>query len=285
MDPAETTAVPAPEITRWGRFASPEMEALYRRHHLRQDTLQTSIVLAVVIAGVLLFIPNDYATLGPTRHFRMLLAARVTVAALTAALMFALRRGLTPAVRDRLLFAWMLLGALLMLAIGAARSPQHFPFYALTSVLAVLLIYLGIPTPLPAQMTVALLLTCGDGALLAVGGGAQIDPLFRRTLIVGYLVASVVGPYASWSLHRLKREQFAILLRESGVRSVLEEALAEIRTLRGIIPICSYCKRVRNDDGYWQQVEAYVTDRTEAQFSHGICPHCRDKAFEGTARR
>jgi cache domain-containing protein len=52
-----------------------------------------------------------------------------------------------------------------------------------------------------------------------------------------------------------------------------------IETLRGIVPICSYCKHVRDDKGYWSQVEAYVSEHSEAQFSHGICPDCREKHF------
>ena len=54
----------------------------------------------------------------------------------------------------------------------------------------------------------------------------------------------------------------------------LGEALAEIKTLRGIIPICTSCKKIRDDQGYWHQVEVYVRDHTEAQFSHGMCPEC-----------
>jgi DNA-binding response OmpR family regulator len=54
----------------------------------------------------------------------------------------------------------------------------------------------------------------------------------------------------------------------------LQHALANVKTLHGLLPICSYCKRIRGDDQYWQQVEAYIADRSEAQFSHGICPAC-----------
>jgi PAS domain S-box-containing protein len=53
----------------------------------------------------------------------------------------------------------------------------------------------------------------------------------------------------------------------------------EINTLRGIIPICSSCKNVRNDKGYWQQVETYIHDRSEAKFSHSICPECLEKLY------
>lgn len=54
----------------------------------------------------------------------------------------------------------------------------------------------------------------------------------------------------------------------------LEEALAQIKVLQGIIPICMYCKKVRNEADYWERVEAYVSKRSHAQFSHGICPEC-----------
>jgi len=54
----------------------------------------------------------------------------------------------------------------------------------------------------------------------------------------------------------------------------LQEALAKIRTLKGLIPICASCKKVRDDKGYWQQVEVYIRDHSEAEFTHGICPGC-----------
>jgi PAS domain S-box-containing protein len=59
----------------------------------------------------------------------------------------------------------------------------------------------------------------------------------------------------------------------------LKDALASVKTLRGLIPICASCKKIRDDQGYWNQVEVYVRDRSEAQFSHGICPDCRKKVY------
>jgi phosphoserine phosphatase RsbU/P len=54
----------------------------------------------------------------------------------------------------------------------------------------------------------------------------------------------------------------------------LEEALANVRRLSGLLPICAYCKAIRDDSDYWHRVEEYVTDHSEVQFSHGICPDC-----------
>jgi sigma-B regulation protein RsbU (phosphoserine phosphatase) len=56
--------------------------------------------------------------------------------------------------------------------------------------------------------------------------------------------------------------------------SDLQAALSSVKQLRGLLPICSYCKRIRGDDQYWQQVEAYITTHSDAQFTHGICPEC-----------
>lgn len=59
----------------------------------------------------------------------------------------------------------------------------------------------------------------------------------------------------------------------------LSKALAEIKTLQGIIPICMYCKKIRDDVGAWNQVEKYVSEHSGAQFSHGICPECLEKHY------
>jgi len=61
----------------------------------------------------------------------------------------------------------------------------------------------------------------------------------------------------------------------------LQQAFDEIKTLQGILPICSYCKKIRDDKGYWNQVEAYVSQHSGAQFSHGICPECVEKYYPG----
>ena len=59
----------------------------------------------------------------------------------------------------------------------------------------------------------------------------------------------------------------------------LQEALNKIKTLRGLIPICASCKKIRDDKGYWNQIETYIRDHSEADFSHGICPECAKKLY------
>ena len=59
----------------------------------------------------------------------------------------------------------------------------------------------------------------------------------------------------------------------------LEDALLNVRRLQGLLPICAYCKRIRDDQNYWNQVETYLADHTGVQFSHGICPTCLEKVM------
>jgi hypothetical protein len=59
----------------------------------------------------------------------------------------------------------------------------------------------------------------------------------------------------------------------------LQNALADVKTLSGLVPICANCKQIRDDKGYWTQVEAYIQERSQARFTHGICPACMKKLY------
>ena len=74
-----------------------------------------------------------------------------------------------------------------------------------------------------------------------------------------------------------------VALQESMARRLaeLEQALANVKQLRGLLPMCSYCKKIRVDDKYWQQLEGYLSDHSDAEFSHGICPECFPSVLDG----
>jgi CheY-like chemotaxis protein len=62
-------------------------------------------------------------------------------------------------------------------------------------------------------------------------------------------------------------------------RKELEKALNEVKRLSGLLPICASCKKIRNDKGYWEEVETYIKERSEVEFSHGVCPECAQKLY------
>ncbi len=80
---------------------------------------------------------------------------------------------------------------------------------------------------------------------------------------------------------RIEVGQRMIAMRDALAAKVgeLRQALDQIKTLRGILPICAKCKKIRNDRGYWEQVEVYVHKHSEADFSHSICPDCMRKLY------
>ncbi len=59
----------------------------------------------------------------------------------------------------------------------------------------------------------------------------------------------------------------------------LQKALTEVKTLSGMLPICSSCKKIRDDEGYWQQIEEYIRNHSDADFTHGICNDCVEKLY------
>ncbi len=82
----------------------------------------------------------------------------------------------------------------------------------------------------------------------------------------------------------LKSEMDCRKEREAELRRKNEElqrALREVKVLRGLIPICASCKKIRNDGGFWQQLEEYIGEHSEAAFSHGLCQPCRKKLYPG----
>lgn len=87
-------------------------------------------------------------------------------------------------------------------------------------------------------------------------------------------------PFQSAELRaRVRVGERVVSLQERLSRRVgeLEAALAKVTELEGLLPICSYCKKVRDDDNYWHQVESYIGARSAARFSHGVCPECYDR--------
>ncbi len=80
------------------------------------------------------------------------------------------------------------------------------------------------------------------------------------------------------AIHDLTQRKKSEKEREMLIEN-LQHALLEVKTLRGFLPICIYCKKIRDDKGYWNQIEAYIQDHSDAEFSHSLCPECAEKLF------
>ncbi len=125
--------------------------------------------------------------------------------------------------------------------------------------------------------TAALLVVSG----IAVWGTAHNHgPFLRETLNESLLLLQTyvgVLTVTALTLVGVLAERRQAERAQAGLIEQLQHALNEIKILRGLIPICAWCKKIRNDSGLWQQLEVYLRDHSEAQFSHGICPGCAEK--------
>ena len=97
--------------------------------------------------------------------------------------------------------------------------------------------------------------------------------------LISYLLVALIAYSLEASREKYARlfiEEHAMLIKE---KETLEEALKKVNTLSGLIPICSNCKKIRDDEGYWQQVDIYMRDHSTADVSHSICPDCIEKLY------
>lgn len=99
----------------------------------------------------------------------------------------------------------------------------------------------------------------------------EIDEIISTTIVLAFLLI--------WfSIRRWKdSETYGLIIKKKNEE--LQKALDEVKQLKGILPICSFCKKIRSDSGYWEQVDIYLQKHSEADVSHGICPECLEKYY------
>jgi hypothetical protein len=101
-----------------------------------------------------------------------------------------------------------------------------------------------------------------------------LRPHFYRSRAFQALLALALAA-AGLGVHRLRVRRLE--RRERELQARVEEALGRIKVLSGLLPMCAWCKRIRDDAGYWNRIETYIRERSEADFTHGICPQCMEK--------
>ena len=105
----------------------------------------------------------------------------------------------------------------------------------------------------------------------------QLFQIIQTTLIViSFLLIGVIV----WIFHRFERRRSSDMQMINETNENLQKALQEVKTLQGVIPLCGYCKKIRDEKGLWNKLEAYIHSHSEAEFSHGICPDCYRKQIE-----
>ncbi|MBW8004007.1 MAG: hypothetical protein FVQ80_18765 [Planctomycetes bacterium] len=135
------------------------------------------------------------------------------------------------------------------------------PWAALFVIPVILLgLFWGVKIALIGGFLVALLLLI----LLYIAGAVEGTLLLVRVFVIGLILHVGVGVTVG---------------RLSDITKQLRKALNDVKQLRGLLPICAECKKIRDDEGYWHQVETFIRNHSQADFSHSICPECIKKLY------
>jgi len=267
-------------ITFGGRFASPEIEGKFRRESLAENLKIARFLGLVVVFAPLIFLLNDWWLLVGTPVYVSLIGARVVTLSLTAGLLLRFRHAITPDVFDRWLLAWTTMALFLTLYIYSTRPPYRMN--QALSALIIVSVSMLVPMRFSFQAWTATSFALGAMGLFI---SKMPDGFMLLENLTALTLAVVVGLFASGRLHRTRRESFAARLVERETIGKLEAALAEVNRLQGILSICASCKKIRQEDGEWKILEMYISERSDASFSHGICPECRTKLYPDCSSR
>jgi hypothetical protein len=243
-------------------------EAAYRSRYLREDFNRAAVGISIVALTVLPFVSRDYQFLGSSWQFYGLLAGRALLVFLSVILIAYMRKVRNYHTYDRLLSAWMVIAVTLNLLINATRPADYYVYITL-DVVYLSLIYIIFPNKLKHQIMIMLSYSVADILILFFTKDKSLEPVFFIA-VTAFILSNGLGIIAHWLFDYYRREGYLSIERA-------ENALAEVKTLRGFLPICSSCKKIRNDKGYWQAVEQYITEHSEAEFTHGLCPDCLKK--------
>lgn len=258
-------------------FRSDKTERLYRNTFLSVDRKQTIIGLLLFCLPLIIFIYSDYLLFGYSREFYFLFVARSLVLIFVALTVYFLTRTKNIQFRDYLVFSCVMFTVCVVLYINLTRPPDYLQNSTL-NILIVFSLYWLIPNRYIMQLISAFTISLFYIYIFVFHKDSQ-NLLSNIIFWFSYIFVNIGGPWISWNLHIYRRRQFATQLEQIAITEKLQYANSEIRTLQATLPLCSGCKRIRDDKGYWSQIDAYIENNTETQFSHGMCLSCVEKLY------
>ncbi len=265
----------AARVTWMGTLSSFEAEREFREAGRAADDTVVRVVAAFLVVAHVAFALVDRALFGPTPQVAWLAVFRITLVT-TVVMLAALIRRFRPSTIDLVLAAVQFVSIPLQVWVTLTRPPTFVGPLAAT-MLAITLSVIVLPVPLRLLAPVSLVSCIAQfAARMALPGTTSASVISTASvLFIGWTGAVIVSAF----LRRSRRTEYLALREQHALRKTLEQALAEIRTLRGIVPICAFCKKIRDESGEWQRVEVYVRERTHAEFSHGFCPTCAHEHY------
>jgi hypothetical protein len=243
---------------------------------LDADRRIARLTLAVMLVPTFWFLRTDL-TIAVAELVNLRFAVRALFVGFLLAGIWGLRPPITRPTYERLILIVGVGTALCIFALNALR-PAHSTLPLRTPLMWLFAYYAGLHSRPALQLIPPLLISAGLTGLRLF----WVDSGASGTIDGDILVIAVLNVLGIL----LVRNRAAVLASESALwasrqraHEARERAMAELRTLRGIIPICSYCREVKTEVGDWTRLESYVREHSAAEFSHGICPDCEAEQF------
>jgi hypothetical protein len=257
-------------------FSDHKTENDYRTNFLSSDCRQYSIGIALSLIPFAMFLYSDRLFFGSSCIFVFLLSLRSLFILLSILAIVVIKKMRNPFTVDLLLFSWIVLYFSAITIIYSTR-PAEFIRNPFLDILMILVPYLVFNIRFAFQITPPLLFSAASIVFLSTTPGVTL--ISFNAIVMTYVFSNVMGIFAAWRLHAYRRVQFSHFLEEKKLNRELKEAMSSIRTLRGLMPICSKCRKIRDEEGYWKKMEEYIEQHSEAQFSHSLCDKCAHELY------
>lgn len=251
-----------------------------RERTTRSQFLILQSVFAIVLCYQFLFSLND---LEAPAQAALVLGMLLTIPALMAA---PPRFWRTEWFTASLVLADTVITTVVIYLSGGAGSEMYLTYF-------LIILLAAFTQNLQQHLVLSVTLCAGYWLTLYLGADGSDPDLQGKLLRIPVLLIMATFYGAAAEMVRKERQQKAGLLdsltasqqtneERSRLIRELQDALANVKTLQGLLPICSLCKKVRDDRGYWSQIETYLRKHSQADFSHGICPECVGKLYPDT---
>ncbi|MBI2423252.1 MAG: hypothetical protein HYV27_10515 [Candidatus Hydrogenedentes bacterium] len=271
-DPAGTTRENAAFRLGLDEFHAAGTECTYRTQALAGEKQQARVFILLLLPVIFAFVINDFLMRDSPAPLRYLFVLRVCEVIIFLTGLILIPRLQNTLQFDRTLTLIAFTFVVMAFLIDLGRPPEYMGHF-LVDTFILFIVYSGLPVPLRLQLLVTLPYTV---ALILLFWFHKLPPSgpYHISFFSTILLTTLAGCWLATRSGRQKRLKHLALDREEHARMQLQHALEDIRTLSGMLPICANCKKVRQDDGYWQQIETYVSKHTSIDFSHCVCPEC-----------
>lgn len=233
-------------------------EAAYREHYLAAD-LRRVLGIAWVSAGLMVAIDlRDMSYIDQQPELWIGILIRTITLVISILIIWRLRKDPNTRQMD---LAMVSLAFSIMVGMLWIHYAQEVSAARMVSIgtIVIMAAIIGLPTYPILPLMSALVIILGDGWIIYQSNDTALQEM-ASLIMIAYIFSALFGVVTSANQHRARYETF--------------KARSQIKTLEGILPICAHCKKIRDDEGYYQQLESYFSKYAGATFSHGICPEC-----------